>query len=279
MNITKYFAIGLLSSSFALFSATSLAKESSSVATVNGHSISKEVLDNYLEIVNRSRGDKVDPATALDDLIVTQLAYQQAKKDGVQEREHIKRSIEEATKKIILNAWMSDKKDSLKITDDEIKAAYDEAMKGQDTKEFKARHILVKTEEDAKKIIESLNKDSDFEKLAKEKSTGPSSSTGGDLGWFTARTMVPPFAKAIKAMKKGDISKAPVKTNFGWHVIKLEDTREAKLPNLKSLEAQIKRGIEQDKLLSFIDSLKESADIKINLPKEVKETDKADNKK
>lgn len=273
-HITKYFIIGLFCSSFAFTSLPSLAKDSDSVATVNGYSISKEVLDNYLDIVNRSRGDKVDPATALDDLIVTQLAYQQAKKDGVHKREHIKRNIEEATKKIILNAWMNDKKDSLKISDAEIKAAYDEAMKGQDTKEFKARHILVKTKEDAQKIIDSLKKDDDFEKLAKEKSTGPSGPTGGDLGWFTARTMVPPFAKAIKAMKKGDISKEPVKTNFGWHVIKLEDTRKAKLPSLKSLEAQLKRGIEQDKLLAFIDSLKESADIKINLPKQIKPTEK-----
>ncbi|MCK5726305.1 MAG: peptidylprolyl isomerase [Thiotrichaceae bacterium] len=169
---------------------------------------------------------------------------------------------------------MNDKKDDLKISDKEIKTAYEEAMKGQETQEFKARHILVKKEKEAKKIIESLTAGGDFEKLAKEKSTGPSGPKGGDLGWFTARTMVPAFAKAITEMKKGAISTAPVKTTFGWHVIKLEDTRKAKLPSMKSLEAQLKRGIEQDKLLEFIDSLKESADIKITLPEEVKTEEK-----
>ncbi len=260
------------------------AKDEKTVATVNGTPIYQEALDAYLGVVNRSRPSKIDPAAALDDLVVTELALQQAKKDGFDQRDDVKRQIKEASKKILLTTWTREKSESMKIGDDEIKAAYDKNMKGQATDEYKARHILVKTEDDAKALIKELSDGGDFVKLAKEKSTGPSGPKGGDLGWFKSTTMVPPFAKAVEGMKKGDVSKEPVKTSFGYHVIKLEDKRAAKLPELETLKPQLKRSLVQEKMIAYIDSLKESADIKITLPEpkpepvadEKKSADKAD---
>ncbi len=258
-------AIGCTLLSTAMTSA--FAKDQKAVATVNGTPIYQEALDAYLSVVNRSRPSKIDPATALDDLVVTELAIQQAKKDGFDKREDVVKQIKEASKKILLTTWTREKSESLKVSDDEIKAAYDKNMKGQATDEYKARHILVKTEDEAKALIKELSGGADFEKLAKEKSTGPSGPNGGDLGWFKPQTMVPPFAKAVESMKKGDVSKEPVKTSFGFHVIKLEDKRAAKLPSLDTMKPQLKRALVQEKMIAYIDSLKESADVKVNLPK------------
>lgn len=256
-----------------LLASTAYAKDEKAVATVNGTTISQEKLNAYLDVVNRSRPSEIDPATALDDLVVTELAVQQAQKDGVQEREDVKKQIEEAAKKIILTTWTREKSESLKVSDDELKAAYDENMKDQATDEYKARHILVEKEDEAKALIVELDGGADFEKLAKEKSTGPSGPNGGDLGWFKAQTMVPPFAKAVEGMEKGSMSKEPVKTSFGWHVIKLEDKRAAKLPSLDTMKPQLKRMLVQEKMIAYIDSLKETADIKIDLPEQKAEAE------
>ena len=239
------------------------------VAIVNGTAITQETLDAYLAVINRSRPEGgVSPKEALDDLIITELALQQAKKEGVAEREAVKKQIAEAAKKVILTTWTREKSENMKIDDAELKAAYDESMKEQASKEFKARHILVEKEDVAKAIIKELAGGGDFAKLAKEKSTGPSGSKGGDLGWFKPSTMVPPFAKAVEAMKKGEISKKPVKTNFGWHVIKLEGIRDAKLPTFESMKPQLKPMLAQKKMIEYIESLRKTADIKITLPEE-----------
>lgn len=278
MNKTKQFLSIVIGC--ALMTTAVYAKDEKAVATVNGTAIYQEALDAYLSVVNRSRPNKIDPETALDDLVVTELAIQQARKEGIDKRDSVQKQIKEAAKKILLQTWTREKSEGLKISDDEIKVAYDKQMKGQATDEFKARHILVKEEDEAKAIIKELTDGGDFEKLAKEKSTGPSGPKGGDLGWFKPQTMVPPFSKAVQAMKKGDVSPEPVKTSFGWHVIKLEDMRAAKLPDLEALKPQLKRVLVQSKMMEYIDSLKKSADVTINLPKsEAKEGDiKAESK-
>lgn len=245
--------------------ATTTAK---AVATVNGASITKETLDAYMAVINRSRPEGVPAKEALDDLIITELAVQQAKKDGIADRVEVKKQIAEAAKKVILTTWTREKSENMKISDAELKVAYDESMKEQESKEYKARHILVKKEDIAKAIIKEIEGGGDFEKLAKAKSTGPSGPKGGDLGWFKATTMVPPFAKAVEAMKKGDVSKVPVKTNFGWHVIKLEEVRDVKLPTFESMKPQMKPMLAQKKMIEYIESLRTTADVKIMLPKE-----------
>ena len=238
------------------------------IATVNGDKIMKSTLDGYMNILKKS--GRADQQAAIDDLVATEIALQEAKKTDILARPTSKKAIADFTRNVLLKTWTKEKVESFDITDEEIKKAYDERVTKLATQEFNARHILVKDEDAAKAIIKELEGGADFEKLAKEKSTGPSGSNGGSLGWFKAQTMVPAFADALKTMKKGDISKTPVKTQFGYHIIKLEDSRNAKLPSLDSLKPQLKRVISQKKMLAYMEELKKTADVKITLPEPVK---------
>ena len=253
--------------------------EDTVVATVNGDKIMKSTLDGYLALLKKS--GKVDPQAALDDLVATEVALQQAKKSGIIDRPDIQKKIADFKRNMLLTTWTQEKVKSFKFSDEEIKSTYDERVAKLASKEYNARHILLKKEDEAKAIIKEIAGGADFEKLAKEKSTGPSAANGGSLGWFKAQTMVPAFANAVKDMKKGDVSKAPVKTQFGFHVIKLEDSRDAKLPTLESLKPQLQRVLSQKKMLAFMEEIKKTADIKTMLP-EVKaptEPVKAEEKK
>ncbi len=149
------------------------------------------------------------------------------------------------------------------ITDEAAKKVYDkEVVKIKTQDEMRARHILDTTEEDALDIIERLGRGSDFAELAQEKSTGPSGAQGGDLGYFPKGQMVPEFDKALSKMKKGDISE-PVKTNFGWHVIKLEDKRQSKAPAFEEVKDRLKSGMIREKATQVLLGLRETAKIDI----------------
>jgi peptidyl-prolyl cis-trans isomerase C len=241
------------------------------IATVNGDNIMKSTLDGYLAVLNKSGKKVANKDAAIDDLVATEIALQEARKSNILERPAVKKLITDYTRNVLLKTWTKEKVDSFDIKDDAIKAAYDERVTKLASKEYNARHILVKTEDEAKAIIKEIEGGADFEKLAKEKSTGPSGSNGGSLGWFKAQTMVPAFSNAVKTMSKGDVSKTPVKTQFGFHIIKVEDIRDTKLPTLESMKTQLKRVIAQKKMLAYMIELKKTADVKITLPKEVKE--------
>ncbi|HIP95059.1 MAG TPA: peptidylprolyl isomerase [Leucothrix sp.] len=270
---TSFVSLGLFATTFSSYAETTPATAVDVViATVNGDKIMKSTLDGYMKILKKS--GKADKQIALDDLVATEIALQEAKKTKILERAEIKKAISDYTRNVLLKTWTKEKVDSFKISDEDIKKSYDERVTQLASKEFNARHILVKKEDEAKAIIKELEGGADFEKLAKEKSTGPSGSNGGSLGWFKAQTMVPAFANAVKSMKKGEISKEPVKTQFGYHIIKLEDSRDAKLPTMDSLKPQLKRVIAQQKMLEYMKELKKTADIKITLPEEPATTDK-----
>lgn len=264
---TSIISLGLFTTTFSSYAETTPKNATDVViATVNGDKIMKSTLDGYMEILKKS--GKADKQAALDDLVATEIALQEAKKANILDRPEIKKAISDYSRNVLLKTWTKEKVDSFKISDEDIKKAYDERVTKLASKEFNARHILVKTEDEAKAIIKELADGADFAKLAKEKSTGPSGSNGGSLGWFKAQTMVPAFANAVKAMKKGEVSKEPVKTQFGYHIIKLEDSRDAKLPTMDSLKPQLKRVIAQQKMLAYMKELKKTADIKITLPEE-----------
>jgi len=268
---TTIVSLGLFATSFTSYADTATPTDTV-IATVNGDKIMQSTLNGYMDILKKS--GKADKQAALDDLIATEIALQQAKDSKIIDRPEVKKAISDFTRNVLLKTWTKEKVDSFKISDDDIKKTYDERVTKLASKEFNARHILVKKEDEAKAIIKELQGGADFAKLAKEKSTGPSGSNGGSLGWFKAQTMVPAFANAVKSMKKGDISKEPVKTQFGYHVIKLEDSRDAKLPTMDSLKPQLKRVIAQKKMLAYMKDLKKTADIKITLPEEPKKDEK-----
>jgi len=147
------------------------------------------------------------------------------------------------------------------ITEEAVLAEYNKLKPELEKPEFKARHILLKTEEDANAIIKQLDKGADFEKLAKEKSTGPSGPNGGDLGWFTADRMVPPFSKATAELEVGKYSKTPVQTQFGFHVILKEGEKPSEAPPIDNLRPRIEQQIKQERVSAFLDKLKADANI------------------
>lgn len=267
--VSSLFSLSLLATANS-YAETAAAPGDAVIATVNGDKIMQSTLTGYLGILKKS--GNVDKQAALDDLISTEIALQSAKKSDILERPATKKAISDFTRNVLLKTWTKEKVDSFKINDEDIKKAYDDRVTKLASKEFNARHILVKTEDEAKAVIKALDGGGDFAKLAKEKSTGPSGSNGGSLGWFKAQTMVPAFGNAVKTMKKGEVSKVAVKTQFGFHVIKLEDSRDAKLPTLESLKPQLKRVIAQQKMLDYMKELKKTADIKITLPEPAAET-------
>ena len=279
MQINKKTILATTLISLAFGTATLTAEEKTTtdtvIATVNGDNIMKSTLDGYLAVLNKSGKKVANKQAAISDLVATEIALQEARKSNILERPEIKKLIKDYTRNVLLKTWTKEKVESFDINDEAVKTAYDERVTKLASKEYNARHILVKTEDEAKVIIKDLDGGADFEKLAKEKSTGPSGSNGGSLGWFKAQTMVPAFANAVKLMSKGDISKEPVKTQFGFHIIKVEDSRDAKLPTLESMQTQLKRVIAQKKMLAYMLELRKTADVKIPLPEEPAETKKA----
>ncbi|HEX2586119.1 MAG TPA: peptidylprolyl isomerase [Steroidobacteraceae bacterium] len=147
------------------------------------------------------------------------------------------------------------------VSDAELQSEYT-AKYGQPTKEFKASHILVKTEEEANAIIAKLKKGADFADLAKKNSTDPGSGkNGGDLGWFPGKQMVPEFTAALEKLEKGKITETPVKSQFGYHIIKLEDVRESAPPALADVKAQIESSLKQTKFQKYLEDLRTNAKV------------------
>jgi peptidyl-prolyl cis-trans isomerase C len=166
--------------------------------------------------------------------------------------------------KVMSNAALSAMAQDIKPSDDELKAAYEKVKEQAGRTEFKARHILVKDEAEAKKLIKQLDKGADFAELAKKNSTGPTGKDGGDLGWFDPKQMVPAFAEAIAAMKPDTYSKTPVQTQFGWHIINLQDTRKAEPPAFDDVKPQLTALVQRQKLSEEIVKMRNSAKIDLN---------------
>ena len=253
------------------------AGDKTAVATVNGQVITKETLDSLVGMIKATSPDtKVDTKSLLDDLIITELARQEANKSDLANSPDVKEKVKNFTDKLVLDAWAKDKAASFKISDADLKAAYDKQVAAGDKSEYKARHILMKTKEEAAGIIKDLEKGTDFADLAKKSSDGPSAAQGGDLGWFKPASMVKPFADAVAKMEKGTYTKEPVQTEFGWHVIKLEDKRDVKPPEFEALKPQLQCQMEQEKMMAYMQDLRTKADVKVTLPEEKADAAKPD---
>ncbi len=171
----------------------------------------------------------------------------------------VKAQIELQERAILFNAFATEFLANNAATDQEIFDVYEEQVAIAPPKEFKARHILVETQSEAIALIAQLDGGADFVALAKESSTGPSGPSGGDLGWFTAQAMVKPFSDAVAALEDGAYTPAPVQTQFGWHVILREASRDSAPPPLESVRDVIKQRIEQQKFQDFMNDLRSKA--------------------
>ncbi|MDT8406862.1 MAG: peptidylprolyl isomerase [Methylococcales bacterium] len=239
------------------------------IAKVNNRLIGKDSLEKLkLELAQRAPGQNFPEDQLVEELVQRELLVQTALNANLQNQAETKERIDSARRTILSQAAMMHYLETNPISDDELKAAYE---KNQPTgEEYKARHILLKTEQDAKKIIAQLNKGADFAELAKTKSTGPSGPKGGDLGWFNAQQMVAPFSEAVVAMADGEYSKQPVKTQFGWHVILRESARPITAPPLEQVKARLLPQLQREKIQAYLAQLRESAQVEVLLKPEAK---------
>ena len=189
-----------------------------------------------------------------------------ARKAGMDKKDAHKRALERIEEQILQRAFIFNTIEA-KITEESLKSSYDTFKKSyQPSEEVRARHILVKSEEDAKAVIEEVAGGKDFADVAKEKSTGPSGKAGGDLGYFRTGQMVPAFEQAAFALQKGEVTKEPVKTQFGWHVIKLEDRRTSEAPTYEEAKDRLRADLSRRIGSEIIAELRKGADIKAFKP-------------
>jgi len=261
----KHFILlsALLLMGIAFSTSSKAASEDKVLVEVNGKPITSETLTRY----QRRRGipKDTDPAqqikAMLEELVNRELIFQDALKKGLDKDKQVKSNIENQRINIIAGAMLKQVSETSKVTDKKLKSAYQQHIKKLSGVEYRARHILLKEEAIAKAVIKELNAGANFETLAKSKSTGPSSTSGGDLGWFSPQQMVKPFSDAVAKLKPKQITKNPVKTQFGWHVIQLEEIRKTPPPSFENLKEQLRMRLQNKSVESYIATLRKSAKI------------------
>ena len=198
--------------------------------------------------------------TLLDNVISSRLMVEAARKQGLESEDDVKQRIQRAADRVLTEAYLTRLIDNA-VTDEALKAAYDDFKTSfTPEEEVRARHILVATEDEAKAIKAELDKGGDFAKIAADKSTDPGAANGGDLGFFTADRMVKPFADAAFAMKPGEISD-PVQSQFGWHVIKLEERRKQPVPSFEDKKQELEVQLQREAVDDALEALKADAKV------------------
>jgi peptidyl-prolyl cis-trans isomerase C len=243
------------------------AATSPTVATVNGKAISQRTVDLIVKQGAASgRPDTPESRKAIiDQLSLQMVVAEEAVKKGLEKSPEVTDQLEAIKTSVLANAYVQDYIKTNPVTDDALKAEYERIKATVSGTEYKARHILVAREAEAREIVARLKKDpGSFAKLATEKSKDPGSAAkGGDLGWFDPRGMVPEFAAALSKMEKGKSSNEPVRSQFGYHVILLEDTRPVEPPPLDAVKAQLGQQLQQQNVQKHLDALKAAAKIEV----------------
>jgi peptidyl-prolyl cis-trans isomerase C len=233
------------------------------VATVNGKKLSGEMYDIFAQAITgkpAAEATNEQKGQLVDQLINMALAAQAAEKDGLQKDKDVQARIDLVHMQVLAEAATQKYVKAHPISESELKAEYDTQVASM-PKEYKARHILVEKKETAESIIRDLQAGGDFAKLAAAESKDQSGKNGGDLGWFSLQTMVKPFADAVAALEKGAITKEPVQSEFGWHVIQLEDVRGSEAPPFEDVKPQVEMFAQRKKLQAYLDELRKTAQI------------------
>jgi peptidyl-prolyl cis-trans isomerase C len=239
------------------------APANAAVVTVNGKKIGADVLDFFVQAVTNKPAAEAtadQKSKLLDQLVNMSLAAQAAEKEGLQNTADVKAKLELIRMQVLAEAATQKYVKAHPVSETELKAEYD-AQVASMPKEYKARHILVEKKETAESIIRELKAGGDFAKLAAAESKDPSGKSGGDLGWFSLQTMVKPFADAVAGLQKGQTTEQPVQTQFGWHVIQLEDVRSPEAPKFEDVKPQVEMFAQRKKLQAYLDELRKTADI------------------
>ncbi|HEX5363493.1 MAG TPA: peptidyl-prolyl cis-trans isomerase [Gallionella sp.] len=237
--------------------------EEKSAAMVNGTSIPQARVDMRAKAA-AAQGQPDSPELRKmirEDLINLEVMAQEATKLGLNKNDDVVQEIELSKQSVLVRAFVQDYTKKHPISEDQLKQEYDKLKAKLGNKEFSARHILVATQDEAKAIIAQLGKKAKFEKLAEKSMDSGSAHTGGALGWAVPSNFVPPFAAALQNLKKGEYTKEPVESQFGWHVIKLDDTRDLKVPPFEELRPQLQQRLQQQAIQQAIIDLKAKAKI------------------
>jgi peptidyl-prolyl cis-trans isomerase C len=258
--------VALLSGWIALAASPASAEEDPVVAAVNGVEIrlsqAQAAHKRLPEQYQRVPFETIFPGL-VDSLIDTRLAADNARREKLHETEKFKVQIAWITDQVLQRLMLSKTMEGT-VTDAAVRARYEEeAKKLAATEQIKASHILLKTEEEAKKVLALLDKGGDFAELAKKNSTGPSASDGGSLGFFGRGQMVPAFEKAAYALKAGTYTKKAVKTQFGWHVIKVDDRKRPDPPSFETMEPELRNALFQETGAALIMKLRKEAEISL----------------
>ncbi len=241
---------------------TAAADTSEVLATVNGSPVTRNMLDSYMQQRAQRQHGKMDEQAALQELVNLELVRQDGVRKGLDKKPEIAAQIEQQKRAVIAGAALQQQLQSSPVSDEDLKKLYDEKI-GSGGKEFKARHILVEDEAKAREIIAELDKGGDFAELAKKHSTGPTGKNGGELGWFSPKQMVKPFSDAVAGLEKGQYTKQPVKTQFGWHVIELEDVRDSSPPSFEQVKPQLRALAQNQRIQGYIQQLRQNADVEM----------------
>jgi len=248
----------VLFATLALASGLALAQN---VAVVNGKPIPKAREDAWVkELTKQGQPDSPELRKMVKErLIQNEVLLQEATKRGIPDKPDVKFMLDVQRQNTLIQALLRDEMTKHPVTDAEVQAEYDKQKSMVGGKEFRARHILVENEAEATAIVDQLKKGAKFEELAKKSKDTGSASNGGDLDWAAPDAYVKPFSDAMQKLKKGEMTEVAVKTQFGWHIILLEDTREAQFPEFADVKPQIVQRLEQIKLQNYQESLRAAA--------------------
>lgn len=266
MSLLRPLMASVMMSAALLVALPVVAQDDPLVAKVNGEEIRRSEVTAF----TRSLGQQVQgiPPGQLDQIVINELINQklylaEAEKAGLRDDPEIQDRIEANVEAVLRDAWLFGEAER-RMSDERLQEAYDRVVASSPSgEEIRARHILVETEEEAAALIDQLDDGADFAELARAESTGPTGPQGGDLGYFTKGTMVPAFAEAAFSLAPGSYSEAPVQTQFGWHVIKVEDRRDAAPPSFDAVADQLRLQVRQQVIGEIVNELRAGAEIEI----------------
>ena len=233
------------------------------VATVNGKALPKSVFDLYVANMSRQSGREVteeQKGQLLDQYVSMQLAAEEAEKAGIEKDQKVRDQLALARLQVLVDAGLQKYLEAHPVQESELRPEYD-AQVAALPREYHARHTLVDDQAAAVAITKELKGGADFAKIAAKRSKDSSSKSGGDLGWFTLDTMVKPFADAVKTMEPGQLTEQPVQSQYGWHVIKLEESRATSAPPFDEVKDRIKTFVQRKKLQAHLEELRKAAKI------------------
>jgi peptidyl-prolyl cis-trans isomerase C len=233
------------------------------VATVNGKALPKSEFELYVANMSRQSGRDVNEeqkGQLLDQYISMQLAAEEAEKAGVDKDAKVRDQLALARLQVLVDAGLQKYLEAHPVQESELRPEYD-AQVAALPREYHARHILVEDQAAAEAITKELKGGADFAKLAAKRSKDSSSKSGGDLGWFTLDTMVKPFADAVKTMQPGQLTEQPVQSQYGWHVIKLEESRATSAPPFDEVKDRVKMIVQRKKLQTHLEDLRKAAKV------------------